>query len=207
MKDNQELLILALPKGRVYEEVLPVLKDSEFELKDDPKKTRKLVLDTNNNKVKILLVRGWDVPAYVTSGAAHLGIVGKDILIEKDSEEFIELKDLEMGKCRLSLAGKKDLLSGSTRMKIATKYPKSSIKFMESIGIQSEIIYLHGAQEIAPLMGLSDAIIDLVESGKTLKDNGLQEIKVIRNISTRLIANKAALKTKSILIQRLQEIF
>tara|TARA_B100001173_G_scaffold279857_1_gene262905 strand:- start:374 stop:997 length:624 start_codon:yes stop_codon:yes gene_type:complete len=207
MKDNQELLILALPKGRVYEEVLPVLKDSEFELKDDPKKTRKLVLDTKNNKVKILLVRGWDVPAYVTSGAAHLGIVGKDILIEKDSEEFIELKDLEMGKCRLSLAGKKDLLSGSTRMKIATKYPKSSIKFMESIGIQSEIIYLHGAQEIAPLMGLSDAIIDLVESGKTLKDNGLQEIKVIRNISTRLIANKAALKTKSILIQRLQEIF
>ena len=207
MKDNQELLILALPKGRVYEEVLPVLKDSEFELKDDPKKTRKLVLDTKNNKVKILLVRGWDVPAYVTSGAAHLGIVGKDILIEKDSEEFIELKDLEMGKCRLSLAGKKDLLSGSTRMKIATKYPKSSIKFMESIGIQSEIIYLHGAQEIAPLMGLSDAIIDLVESGKTLKDNGLQEIKVIRNISTRLIANKAALKTKSTLIQRLQEIF
>ncbi len=207
MKDNQELLILALPKGRVYEEVLPVLKDSEFELKDDPKKTRKLVLDTKNNQVKILLVRGWDVPAYVTSGAAHLGIVGKDILIEKDSEEFIELKDLEMGKCRLSLAGKKDLLSGSTRMKIATKYPKSSIKFMESIGIQSEIIYLHGAQEIAPLMGLSDAIIDLVESGKTLKDNGLQEIKVIRNISTRLIANKAALKTKSILIQRLQEIF
>ena len=207
MKDNQELLILALPKGRVYEEVLPVLKDSEFELKDDPKKTRKLVLDTKNNQVKILLVRGWDVPAYVTSGAAHLGIVGKDILIEKDSEEFIELKDLEMGKCRLSLAGKKDLLSGSTRMKIATKYPKSSIKFMESIGIQSEIIYLHGAQEIAPLMGLSDAIIDLVESGKTLKDNGLQEIKVIRNISTRLIANKAALKTKSTLIQRLQEVF
>jgi ATP phosphoribosyltransferase len=92
-------------------------------------------------------------------------------------------------------------------MKIATKYPKSSIKFMESIGIQSEIIYLHGAQEIAPLMGLSDAIIDLVESGKTLKENGLQEIQVIRDISTRLIANKAALKTKSILIQELVGVF
>jgi ATP phosphoribosyltransferase len=207
MEDKLESLILALPKGRVYEDILPILKGSNFELKDDPKKTRKLVLDTKNNKVKILLVRGWDVPAYVTSGAAHLGVVGKDILIEKESEEFIELKDLEIGRCRLSLAGKKDLLMGTTRMKIATKYPKSSIKFMESIGIQSEIIYLHGAQEIAPIMGLSDAIIDLVESGKTLKENGLYEIQVIRDISTRLIANKAALKTKSALIQELIKVF
>lgn len=207
MEDKQESLILALPKGRVYEDVLPILKGSNFELTDDPKKTRKLVLDTKNKKVKILLVRGWDVPAYVTSGAAHLGVVGKDILIEKESEEFIELKDLEIGKCRLSLAGKKDLLIGTTRMRIATKYPKSSIKFMESIGIQSEIIYLHGAQEIAPIMGLSDAIIDLVESGKTLKENGLHEIQVIRDISTRLIANKAALKTKSSLIQELVDVF
>ena len=207
MEDKQESLILALPKGRVYEEVLPILKGSNFELTDDPKKTRKLVLDTKNKKVKILLVRGWDVPAYVTSGAAHLGVVGKDILIEKESEEFIELKDLEIGKCRLSLAGKKDLLIGATRMKIATKYPKSSIEFMESIGIQSEIIYLHGAQEIAPILGLSDAIIDLVESGKTLKENGLHEIQVVRDISTRLIANKAALKTKSSLIQDLVNVF
>ena len=207
MEDKQESLIIALPKGRVFEDILPILKDSNFELKDDPKETRKLVLDTKNSKVKILLVRGWDVPAYVTSGAAHLGVVGKDILIEKESEEFIELKDLEIGKCRLSLAGKKDLLIGTTRMKVATKYPKSSIKFMESIGIQSEIIYLHGAQEIAPIMGLSDAIIDLVESGKTLKENGLHEIQVIRDISTRLIANKAALKTKSSLIQELVDVF
>ena len=207
MEDKQELLILALPKGRVLEDILPILKGSEFELKDNPKKTRKLVFDTKNSQVKILLVRGWDIPAYVTSGAAHIGIVGKDILLEKDSEEFIELKDLEIGKCRLSLAGKKDLLIGSTRMKIATKYPKSSINFMESIGVQSEIIYLHGAQEIAPLMGLSDAIIDLVESGKTLKDNGLHEIQVIRDISTRLIVNRAALKTKSALIHKLVDVF
>ncbi|MBJ13472.1 MAG: ATP phosphoribosyltransferase [Candidatus Marinimicrobia bacterium] len=207
MEGNQESLILALPKGRVYEEVLPIIKGSQIELKDDPKNTRKLVLDTKNDNVKILLVRGWDVPAYVTSGAAHIGVVGKDILIEKESEEFIELKDLEIGKCRLSLAGKKDVLIGSTRMKVATKYPKSSIKFMESIGIQAEIIYLHGAQEIAPLLGLSDAIIDLVESGQTLKENGLHEIQVIRDISTRLIVNKAALKTKSALIQELIGVF
>tara|TARA_Y100001970_G_scaffold248719_1_gene318549 strand:- start:2019 stop:2642 length:624 start_codon:yes stop_codon:yes gene_type:complete len=207
MEEKQHSLILALPKGRVYEKVFPILEGSKFELIDDPKKTRKLVLDTKSNKLKVLLVRGWDVPAYVTSGAAHLGVVGKDILIEKESEEFIELKDLEIGKCRLSLAAKKDLLSNTTRMKIATKYPKSAIKFMESIGVQSEIIYLHGAQEIAPELGLSDAIIDLVESGNTLKQNGLQEIKVIREISARLIVNKAALKTKSDLIQELLEIF
>ena len=207
MEDAQDSLILALPKGRVFEDIIPMLKGSELELFDDPNKTRKLLLDTKNSKFKILLVRGWDVPTYVTAGAAHLGIVGKDILIEKESEEFIELKDLEIGKCRLSLAGKKDLLLGSTRMKIATKYPKSSIKFMESIGIQSEIIYLHGAQEIAPLLGLSDAIIDLVESGNTLKENGLSEIQVIREISTRLIVNRAALKTKSRLINELLEVF
>ena len=207
MEDAQDSLILALPKGRVFEDIIPMLKGSELELFDDPNKTRKLLLDTKNSKFKILLVRGWDVPTYVTAGAAHLGIVGKDILIEKESEEFIELKDLEIGKCRLSLAGKKDLLLGSTRMKIATKYPKSSIKFMESIGIQSEIIYLHGAQEIAPLLGLSDAIIDLVESGNTLKENGLHEIQVIREISTRLIVNRAALKTKSRLINELLEVF
>ena len=207
MEDKIDSLILALPKGRVYEDVLPILKGTEFELKDDPKKTRKLVLDTKNKKVKILLVRGWDVPAYVTSGAAHIGLVGKDILIEKESEEFIELKDLEIGKCRLSLAAKKDFLLGTTRMKIATKYPKSSVKFMDSIGVQSEIIYLHGAQEIAPELGLSDAIIDLVESGKTLKENGLHEIQVIRDISTRLIVNKAALKTKSTLIEDILEVF
>ena len=207
MEDAQDSLILALPKGRVFEDIIPMLKGSELELFDDPNKTRKLLLDTKNSKFKILLVRGWDVPTYVTAGAAHLGIVGKDILIEKESEEFIELKDLEIGKCRLSLAGKKDLLLGSTRMKIATKYPKSSIKFMESIGIQSEIIYLHGAQEIAPLLGLSDAIIDLVESGNTLKENGLHEIQVIREISTRLIVNRAALKTKTRLINELLEVF
>ena len=207
MEDAQDSLILALPKGRVFEDIIPMLKGSELELFDDPNKTRKLLLDTKNSKFKILLVRGWDVPTYVTAGAAHLGIVGKDILIEKESEEFIELKDLEIGKCRLSLAGKKDLLLGSTRMKIATKYPKSSIKFMESIGIQSEIIYLHGAQEIAPLLSLSDAIIDLVESGNTLKDNGLHEIQVIREISARLIVNRAALKTKTRLINELLEVF
>ena len=199
MKDNNSL-ILALPKGRVYEDLMPVLQESQFAIKDDPKKSRKMLLDTKHPQVKVLIIRGWDVPTYITSGAAHLGVVGKDILMEKEEEQFVELNDLAIGKCRLSLAGHSDVLAGSSRLKIATKYPNSSTKYMNSIGIQAEIIYLNGAQEIAPILGLSDAIIDLVDTGKTLEENGLKEIKTIADISTRLIANKASLKTRSSLI-------
>ena len=204
MKDNNAL-VLALPKGRVYEDFIPVLQESKFAIKDDPKKSRKMLLDTKHPLVKVLIIRGWDVPTYITSGAAHLGVVGKDILMEKKEEEFVELADLSLGKCRLSLAGYDDVLSGSSRLKIATKYPNSSIKFMNSIGIQAEIIYLNGAQEIAPVLGLSDAIIDLVDTGKTLEENGLKEIKIIADISTRLIANKASIKTKSTIINEMME--
>jgi ATP phosphoribosyltransferase len=196
---------LALPKGRVFDDFIPVLQDTEFALKDDPQHSRKMLLDTKRPEVKILVIRGWDVPTYITSGAAHLGVVGKDILKEKEEEEFVELADLGIGKCRLSLAGNENLLLGSSKLKIATKYPKAATKFMESIGIQAEIIYLHGAQEIAPILGLSDAIIDLVDTGKTLKENGLEEIKFISDISTRLIANKASLKTQSELINEIKE--
>ena len=199
MKDNNSL-ILALPKGRVYEDFMPLIQESQFAIKDDPKKSRKMLLDTKHPEVKVLIIRGWDVPTYITSGAAHLGVVGKDILMEKEEEEFVELNDLAIGKCRLSLAGHSDVLTGSNRLKIATKYPKSSTKFMNSIGIQAEIIYLNGAQEIAPTLGLSDAIIDLVDTGKTLQENGLKEIKTIADISTRLIGNKASIKTRSSLI-------
>ena len=189
-------LILALPKGRVYEDFIPLLEKTQFAIKDDVKKSRKMLLDTKHPSVKVLIIRGWDVPTYITSGAAHIGIVGKDILMEKEEEEFVELADLGLGKCRLSLAGYENVLTGSARLKVATKYPKSSTKFMNSIGIQPEIIYLNGAQEIAPVLGLSDAIIDLVDTGKTLTANGLIEIKTIADISTRLIANKASMKTK-----------
>ena len=198
-------LILALPKGRVYEDFVPLLEKTQFAIKDDVKKSRKMLLDTKHPHVKVLIIRGWDVPTYITSGAAHIGIVGKDILMEKEEEEFVELADLGLGKCRLSLAGYEDVLTGSARLKIATKYPKSSTKFMNSIGIQPEIIYLNGAQEIAPVLGLSDAIIDLVDSGKTLTANGLTEIQTIADISTRLIANKASMKTKSKIINEIME--
>ena len=198
-------LILALPKGRVYEDFIPFLEKTQFAIKDDVRKSRKMLLDTKHPKVKVLIIRGWDVPTYITSGAAHIGIVGKDILMEKEEEEFVELADLGLGKCRLSLAGYEDVLTDSARLKIATKYPKSSTKFMNSIGIQPEIIYLNGAQEIAPVLGLSDAIIDLVDTGKTLTANGLTEIKTVADISTRLIANKASIKTKSTVIDEIME--
>ncbi|HIK72551.1 MAG TPA: ATP phosphoribosyltransferase [Gammaproteobacteria bacterium] len=204
MISTEDKLILALPKGRVFEECLPLIQDSKFQLLDDPSATRKILLDTATPEVKVLLIRGWDVPTYVTFGAAHVGIVGKDILLEKSSEEFIELEDLHIGKCRISLAGKKEIIEGRTRLKVATKYPNTAKRFLESLAIQAEIVYLHGSQEIAPLMGLCEAIIDLVDSGKTLKENGLEEIKVIREISSRMIVNKAALKTKNVLIKEIR---
>ena len=204
MQENNSF-ILALPKGRVFEDFIPILQKTQFALKDDPKKSRKMLLDTEHKNVKVLVIRGWDVPTYITSGAAHLGVVGKDILMEKEEEEFVELLDLNAGKCRLSLAGSEEILTGSSRLRIATKYPKSSIKFMNSIGVQAEIIYLNGAQEIAPVLGLSDAIIDLVDTGKTLRENGLDEIKVIADISTRLIGNKASIKTRPALINEIIE--
>ena len=204
MKVNDSF-ILALPKGRVYDDFIPSLQETQFALKDDPKKSRKMLLDTKHPKVKVLVIRGWDVPTYITSGSAHLGVVGKDILMQKEEEEFVELSDLGLGECRLSLAGTQNILSGSSKLRIATKYPKSATKFMNSIGIQAEIIYLNGAQEIAPILGLSDAIIDLVDSGATLKENGLKEIQTISEISTRLIANKASLKTRSDLINEIKD--
>ena len=204
MISTEDKLIFALPKGRVFEECLPLIQGSKFQLLDDPNATRKILLDTATPEVKVLLIRGWDVPTYVTSGAAHVGIVGKDILLEKSSEEFIELEDLHIGKCRISLAGKKEIIEGRTRLKVATKYPDTAKRFLESLAIQAEIVYLHGSQEIAPLMGLCEAIIDLVDSGKTLKENGLEEVKVIREISSRLIVNKAALKTKNELIKEIR---
>jgi len=207
MTKTDNNLILALPKGRVFEDFLPIIKGTKFELKEDYLNTRKILLDTLTPEVKVLIIRGWDVPTYVTSGAAHVGVVGKDILLEKGSEEFIELADLKIGTCRISLAGKSEMIEGKPKLKVATKYPETAKKYMESLGVQAEIVYLHGSQEIAPLIGLSDAIIDLVDSGRTLKENGLEELKIIREISTRMIVNKAALKTKSDLIEEMQSIF
>ncbi|MBE19601.1 MAG: ATP phosphoribosyltransferase [Gammaproteobacteria bacterium] len=193
-------LVLAIQKGRVLDSYLNLIKGTKFDIKEDPKETRKILIETQSTKMKVLVVRGWDIPTYVSLGIADLGVVGKDILLEKTNEHFIELEDLSICNCRLSLAGKRSDLMKSHKLSVATKYPKTARKFLEENGIQPDVIYLHGAQEIAPELGLSDAIVDLVDSGNTLKENGLEEIKKIRDISTRLIANVACLKTKEILI-------
>ena len=181
-------LVLAIQKGRVLDSYLNLIKGTKFDIKEDPKETRKILIETQSTKMKVLVVRGWDIPTYVSLGIADLGVVGKDILLEKANEHFIELEDLSICNCRLSLAGKRSDLMKSYKLSVATKYPKTARKFLEENGIQPDVIYLHGAQEIAPELGLSDAIVDLVDSGNTLKENGLEEIKKIRDISTRLIA-------------------
>ena len=180
-------LVLAIQKGRVLDSYLNLIKGTKFDIKEDPKETRKILIETQSTKMKVLVVRGWDIPTYVSLGIADLGVVGKDILLEKANEHFIELEDLSICNCRLSLAGKRSDLMKSYKLSVATKYPKTARKFLEENGIQPDVIYLHGAQEIAPELGLSDAIVDLVDSGNTLKENGLEEIKKIRDISTRLM--------------------
>ena len=199
-------LVLAIQKGRVLDTYLNLIKGTKFDIKEDPKETRKILIETQSTKMKVLVVRGWDIPTYVSLGIADLGVVGKDILLEKANEHFIELEDLSICNCRLSLAGKRSDLMKSYKLSVATKYPKTARNFLEENGIQPDVIYLHGAQEIAPELGLSDAIVDLVDSGNTLKENGLEEIKKIRDISTRLIANVACLKTKESLIDEYKSI-
>jgi len=200
---SENPLILALPKGRVLEKVLPLLVNSRFALKDSPDKTRKIILDTVSNDLKVIIVRGWDIPTYVASGSAHVGIVGKDILLEKNSKEYFEITDLNIAHCRLSLAGPETLDKNITKLKVATKYPKFSKEYLAAKGIQAETIYLNGAIEIAPSLGLSDVIIDLVDTGKTLEENGLKELDIIKPITSRLIVNKASLKTKGTIIDLL----
>ena len=205
-KMSKSPLILALPRGRVLEKILPLLDHTEFDLVDSPTKNRKILLDTKSPDLKIIIVRGWDVPTYVLAGAAHIGVVGKDILVEKYSKDYFEIADLDVAHCRLSLAGPQDLDRKLTRLKIATKYPNFSKNYLSTQGIQAETIYLNGAIEIAPSLGLSDAIIDLVDTGSTLRENGLVELEVIKQVSSRLIVNKAALKTNGIMIDNLKTI-
>ncbi len=189
--DNK--LVVAISKGRVFKEVNSLLEDSIYSIKDSELKTRKILLDSQSNDIQYLLVRGWDIPTFVHSGVAQIGIVGKDILLEKEGYDFIELNDLNIGRCRLSIAGKEAKLLDKSKLRVATRYIHTAQNYFESIGIQTEIIELLGSHEIAPETNLSDVIVDLVETGKTLQQNNLQELKNIREISTCLIANKAAL--------------
>ena len=199
---KEKELIVAISKGRVFDSVNSILKKSDFSIKDLGVRTRKILISSNSSKIKYLLVRGWDIPAFVDSGAAQLGILGKDIILERENYDFAEVADLQIGTCRLSVAGKNKEILKKPKLRVATRYVNSAKIYIESLGIQPEIIELLGSHEIAPDMNLSDLIIDLVETGKTLEENNLKELEVIRNISTRLIANKASLVTKKDLINQ-----
>lgn len=194
-------LNIALSKGRILEESLPLLARVGVEPADNPEFSRKLVLDTSRPDLKLIVIRAADVPTYVQYGAADLGFVGKDILMESDGDGLYELLDLKIAHCRLIVAEPGQLAARDdprswTRLRIATKYVKTTRRHFAAKGIQTDIIKLYGSMELAPLVGLSDRIVDLVHTGQTLKANGLVEVEHIADISARLVANKASAKMK-----------
>jgi len=190
------MLTIAVSKGRIYEEALPLLAEAGITPIDDPKTCRKLILQTTRDDVQLVIIRATDVPTFVEYGAADLGIAGKDVLLEHGAESLYEPLDLNIACCRLMTAAHKDAPEISGRIRVATKYVKIAQRYFASKGIQAEIIKLYGSMELAPLVGLADCIVDLVDTGNTLKANGLEPRDLIMNISSRLVVNKAAMKMK-----------
>ena len=189
-------LTIALSKGRIFKETLPLLAHAGIEPVDDPETSRKLILDTNRDDVKLVIIRASDVPTYVQYGAADLGVAGKDVLMEHGGEGVYEPLDLEIARCRLMVAGRRGAGEGSGRLRIATKYVNSTRRYYAAQGQQVEIIKLYGSMELAPLVGLSDLIVDVVDTGNTLRANGLEPLEHIADISSRLIVNRASMKRK-----------
>jgi ATP phosphoribosyltransferase len=191
------MLTLALSKGRIYEEAVELLGRIGIAPAEDPGKSRKLILPTTRDGLQLLIVRATDVPTYVEYGAADLGIAGKDILVEYEATGLYEPLDLGIARCRLMTAGKPDMpIPKGARLRVATKYVKAAHRYFASRGIQAEIIKLYGSMELAPLVGLADCIVDVVDTGNTLRANGLEPKDLIMEVSSRLILNKAAMKMK-----------
>jgi ATP phosphoribosyltransferase len=198
-------LTIAVSKGRIFTESLPLLEKAGIIPKDDPLTSRKLILETNQADVNIIIIRAADVPTFVDHGAADIGIAGKDVLLEYDGHELYEPLDLGIAKCKLMLAELEHNTNSNGRLRIATKYTKTTSDYFTNLGIQVEIIKLYGSMELAPVMGLADKIVDLVDTGNTLKANGLVAVETICEISSRLIVNKAAMKMKRVAIKNLIE--
>jgi ATP phosphoribosyltransferase len=191
------MLTIAVSKGRIFEEALPLLEAAGITPIDDPKTCRKLILRTTREDVQLVIIRATDVPTFVEYGAADLGIAGKDVLLEHGAESLYEPLDLNIARCRLMTAAHKDAPPLSGRIRVATKYVKIAQRYFANQGIQAEIIKLYGSMELAPLVGLADCIVDLVETGNTLKANDLEPRELIMHISSRLVVNKAAMKMKN----------
>jgi len=193
---------IAVAKGRILDEALPVFEQVGLRPVESPAQSRRLVLDTDSGKAQLVIIRSADVPTYVQFGAADLGIVGKDVLLEHGGEDLAELLDLEFARCRLVVAEPADLAKadkpgGWQRVRVATKYPKITRRHFAARGVQTQIIKLYGSMELAPLVGLSDRIVDLVDTGGTLRANNLAEVETVLEVSARLIANLAALRMRT----------
>ncbi len=211
------MITLALSKGRIFDETLPLLRAAGIEVLDDPDKTRKLILATNQPEVRVVLVRATDVPTYVQYGGADLGITGKDTLLEHTAEwggnaGLVQPLDLQIAKCRISVAVREGFdyaaaMRQGSRMTVATKYVGIAREFFASKGVHVDLIKLYGSMELAPLTGLADAIVDLVSTGNTLKANHLVEVEHIMDISSRLVVNQAALKLKTAPIRQIIDAF
>ena len=195
------MITLALSKGRIFEETLPLLRAAGIEVLEDPETSRKLILPTNRTDVRVVLVRATDVPTYVQYGGADLGVAGKDVLLEHGGGGLVQPLDLQIARCRMSVAVRDDFdyaaaVKQGSRIRVATKYTQVARQHFADKGVHVDLIKLYGSMELAPLTGLADAIVDLVSTGSTLKANHLVEVETIMSISSRLVVNQTALKTK-----------
>jgi len=188
-------LTLALSKGRILEETLPLLARCGIEPQEDPDASRRLIIGTNRDDVRLLVVRASDVPTYVEHGGADLGVAGRDVLLEHGGEGLYDPVDLGIARCRLMVAGPPDGPAAVRRPRVATKFVHLARQHFAEQGRQAEIIKLYGSMELAPLVGMADLIVDLVDTGNTLRANGLAPLEPIMDISARLVVNKASLKT------------
>ena len=217
---SPNMITLALSKGRIFDETLPLLKAAGIEVLEDPEKSRKLILPTNQAHVRVVLVRASDVPTYVQYGGADLGVTGLDTLIEHNggvntgagASGLYQPLDLQIAKCRMSVAVRADFdyaakVKQGARLKVATKYTTIARDFFASKGVHVDMVKLYGSMELAPLTGLADAIVDLVSTGNTLKANHLVEVERIMDISSRLVVNQASLKLKTAAILQLIDTF
>ncbi len=195
-------ITIALSKGRIFKETLPLLAHAGIIPVDDPETSRKLILDTNDDNVKLVIIRASDVPTYVQYGAADIGVAGKDVLMEHGGEGLYEPLDLKIAQCRLMTAGPVNAPEPQGRLRIATKFVNCARRYYAEQGQQVEIIKLYGSMELAPIVGLADRIVDLVDTGNTLKANGLEPMEHIADISSRLVINKASMKMNHDVMQK-----
>lgn len=206
------MITIALSKGRIFEETMPLLQAAGVTAQEDPETSRKLILPTNRDDVRLIIVRASDVPTYVQYGAADMGVAGKDVLNEHGGEGLYQPLDLNIAKCRMMVAVRngfdyESAVKQGARLRVATKYVKTAREHFAAKGVHVDLIKLYGSMELAPLVGLSDAIVDLVSSGATLKANDLKAVEEIVQISSRLIVNQASLKLKRATIQPMLDAF